>query len=105
VEEIHSALKNGTSPQLEALNATEWFNLFTAKMDVLHEVSRMMIKQLSKADEPSQKPAKTNGKAPETSVPALSQSMRMQAGLSQVCVLIWIRSKRCRSLQGSIRPA
>lgn len=81
VEEIHSALKNGTSPQLEALNATEWFNLFTAKMDVLHEVSRMMIKQLSKADEPSQKPAKTNGKASETSVPALSQSHADASGI------------------------
>jgi len=60
VEEIHAALKNGTSPQLETLSAVEWFNLFTAKMDVLHEVSRMMIKQLNKAEEPAQKAKKAN---------------------------------------------
>lgn len=81
VEDIHSALKNGTSPQLETLNATEWFNLFTAKMDVLHEVSRMMIKQLSKVDEPKQKTQKANGKTSENAPIVLSPTSNDTGGI------------------------
>lgn len=51
IEAIHHALKKDASASAEVLSAAEWFHLFTAKIDVLHEVSRMMIKQLSKAEE------------------------------------------------------
>ena len=46
IEEIHQSLLKGTSTALQAITAEEWFTLFTAKMDLLHEVGKTIAANL-----------------------------------------------------------
>lgn len=47
IDEINQELTRGiATPALQAITAQEWFALFTAKMDVLHDISRTLAKHL-----------------------------------------------------------
>lgn len=48
IETLHQGLKEKTLPQLAgAISAQEWFDLFTTKMDMLHEVGKTIAANLA----------------------------------------------------------
>lgn len=65
IEDINQSLSNGTTSRImQSITTREWFNLFTVKMDLLHEVGKTIVANLATTTE--QKPApKTATPAPE----------------------------------------
>ncbi len=52
IEEINQGMVKGkVSSNIQSITAKEWFTLFTAKMDLLHEVERNITSNLTSADE------------------------------------------------------
>lgn len=52
IQEINDALAKGNNQQItKTITAEEWFDLFTAKMDLLHEVGKSIAANLSAAQE------------------------------------------------------
>lgn len=51
IEEIHADLVNGATPT--PITAQEWFDLFTCKMDLLHEVGKTIIASLAAPSKPA----------------------------------------------------
>ncbi len=48
IEEINTALSSGNKQEIvKTITAEEWFNLFTAKMDLLHEVGKSIAANLA----------------------------------------------------------
>lgn len=60
IDALHRGLKEGTLSQLAGtITAREWFDLFTAKMDVLHEVGKTIAANLAAGQEADTPPERT----------------------------------------------
>jgi CRP-like cAMP-binding protein len=50
IDNLHKAIINGKDISAVKIDALEWFKIFTAKIDILHEISLKMLASLSKSD-------------------------------------------------------
>ena len=80
IEEINHSLLSGAAPgSLQSIGTQEWFALFSAKMDLLHDVEKSIIAGLSEA---SGKKSVGGGKrTPLSSVPAASAQAGIESGV------------------------
>jgi CRP-like cAMP-binding protein len=77
IQEINDSLAKGNTQQIaQTISAEEWFELFTAKMDLLHEVGKSIASNLASAQEATKSSATPKAKTLTDEQAGIESSVR-----------------------------